>query len=46
MGHAWHEPELGEGVRLGDEQITVLVRRCSGGEQEEHRYVKLPQVVS
>lgn len=45
-GHVWHEPELGDGVRLGDERITVLVRRCSGCELKEHRYVKLPQVTS
>ncbi len=42
-GHAWNEAlEVADTVRLGDERITVVRRRCGTCSMTEVRYVKLP----
>lgn len=40
-GHLWNAATEAGGVRLGDERVTVLERRCSTCDANEHRYVKL-----
>ena len=40
-GHSWKVVSESETVRLGDEQITVLTRRCNRCDAREDRYVKL-----
>lgn len=40
-GHSWKVVDESETVRLGEEQITVLTRRCCVCEEREDRYVKL-----
>lgn len=40
-GHGWQEVGSPETVRLGEERITVLARRCHGCDAREARYVKL-----
>lgn len=39
--HAWGEIVKGEGVRLGEDRISVLTRRCTTCEAREDRYLKL-----
>ncbi|MFT3706052.1 MAG: DUF3857 domain-containing protein [Archangium sp.] len=41
-GHtAWSDITPGEGVRLGDERIHVLTRRCGSCDAREDRYMKV-----
>lgn len=40
-GHAWNVATESGGVRLGEERITVLERKCTTCEAAEHRYVKV-----
>lgn len=42
VGHAW-QPSLAvaESVRVGDERVSVIERRCSGCDARERRYAKL-----
>ena len=40
-GHCWKVVSESDTVRLGDEQITVLTRRCNRCDEREYRYVKL-----
>jgi len=42
VGHAWGEVASGDTVRLGDERVTVLTRRCTSCDAKDSRYVKLP----
>ncbi len=41
QGHGWQDVGAPENVRLGEERITVLSRRCHGCDAREARYVKL-----
>lgn len=40
-GHSWRVVDESEVVRLGEEQITVLSRRCCTCDARESRYLKL-----
>jgi hypothetical protein len=42
-GHGWGSVGPSETVRLGDQRITVLTRRCTGCDAREDRYVKVTQ---
>lgn len=39
--HAWGEIVKGEGVRLGEDRISVLTRRCTTCDAREDRYLKV-----
>jgi transglutaminase-like putative cysteine protease len=41
QGHAWGVVDQSDRVRLGDDHVTVLSRRCGGCDAREDRYVKL-----
>lgn len=43
LGHAWPKVSIKDTVRLGDERIAIVARRCASCAAEEHRYVKLPR---
>jgi len=40
-GHSWKVVDESENVRVGDEVVTVLTRRCCMCDAREDRYVKL-----